>query len=295
MKKKTISLVFLMTLLFTLLIASTTASAASDVVLSNMKYPVKIVTLGSSQSIAGTIKSTNGKIKRIEIGIVKGGDWLKGHKVDTSVNAMTYNIAKEANPKIKFSDLVKGTYYYRCVIWRNGKAATAFNRKFVVANKKFAYYDDDYTGYAYSQFGWGNFTKSGCFVTSAAMVTSNKKVKKITPDDFFTAARFKKSYTCPDLKWKNLGYATKKYGLTYGYKRINSVAQAKTYARKYPQGVIVNYKYSGGYHYVVLRYKGGEYYYNDPGNYNVAGGVHLKSFGECYGSGKAIQQVIWIN
>ena len=112
----------------------TVTAGAPKITLSEVSYPSGSLNKGDLFVLRGTI-SANKNIQRIEIGIVKDGKWVAGHKVDQAVNAKSFNILQKADSKIKFGDLAEGNYSYRCWVWIDGKSNKAFNHTFTVKEK----------------------------------------------------------------------------------------------------------------------------------------------------------------
>ena len=112
----------------------TVTAGAPKITLSEVSYPSGTLNKGDLFVLRGTI-SANKNIQRIEIGIVKDGKWVAGHKVDQAVNAKSFNILQKADSKIKFGDLAEGNYSYRCWVWIDGKSNKAFDYKFAVKKK----------------------------------------------------------------------------------------------------------------------------------------------------------------
>ena len=133
-------------------------AGAPKITLSGVSYPSGTLNKGDLFVLRGTI-SANKNIQRIEIGIVKDGKWVAGHKVDQAVNAKSFNILQKADSKIKFGDLAEGNYSYRCWVWIDGKSNKVFDKQFAVATAKtgndIVKYANSVVGKSKSQLGLG--------------------------------------------------------------------------------------------------------------------------------------------
>ena len=133
MKKRILSCIMVLCMVLTVFPFATASVSAADtnIYLSGVTYPSGNLKKGNLFVLRGTI-SSNKTIQRVEIGLVKDGSWVSGHKVDQRVNAKSYNILRNADAKIKFGNLPAGAYKYRCWVWIDGKSNKVFDRKFNV-------------------------------------------------------------------------------------------------------------------------------------------------------------------
>lgn len=115
------------------------ATEVNKRLVSKSKYTVKGLTVpktvkaGHAFTCKGIITSAN-PLKRVEIGITDstGNKWTR-QKVDKTIKAgHTFNIYALADADLLFTELKKGTYYYRCWCWDANGAKLIFNRKFKV-------------------------------------------------------------------------------------------------------------------------------------------------------------------
>ena len=151
--------------------AVSVSAAEANISLSGVTYPSGNLTKGNLFVLKGTIYA-NQNIERVEIGLVKDGSWLGGHKVDQRVNARSYNILRNADAKIKFGDLAVGTYNYRCFVWAGGKSYKAFDRQFNVVD---AAAKISQSGVTYPS---GTLTKGNLFVLRG-VISANKVIDRI--------------------------------------------------------------------------------------------------------------------
>ena len=135
MKKRILSWIMVLCMVIAVFpfAAASVSAAEANISLSGVTYPSGNLTKGKLFVLKGTIYA-NQNIERVEIGLVKDGSWVSGHKVDQRVNAKSYNILRNADAKIKFGDLAAGTYKYRCWVWINGKSNKVFDRQFNVVD-----------------------------------------------------------------------------------------------------------------------------------------------------------------
>ena len=135
MKKKVLSWLLILCMVLTAIpfsMVSASAEEATNISMSGMTYPSGTLNKGDLFVLRGTIFA-NKNIQRIEIGIVKDGKWVAGHKVDQTVNSKSFNVLQKADLKIKFGDLSEGNYSYRCWVWIDGKSNRIFDKPFTVA------------------------------------------------------------------------------------------------------------------------------------------------------------------
>ncbi|MBQ9015653.1 MAG: hypothetical protein IJ109_05970 [Firmicutes bacterium] len=266
-----------MLLIITIISFNTEYASAADYATSGISKPF-ILQQGNGFTIKGTVTSTSKyKIQTATVGVYTPKGSLKTGKT-LKVNTKTVNLNK-FNSYVNFKKLPTGTYYYQIKIKRNGKTKRILNQKVMVNYSNYVFYSKNYSGYSFQQFGWSMFKNEGCAVTATAMVVSNKKGKKISPDDVYKKMfGSQKRTVCPDLPaWKTVA---KKYGLSsivYTKNAPYSETTIMKEAKKYPQGVICN----TGSHYYVAKYGGGSFYYNDPAGYyplgkTVASSTHIK-------------------
>ena len=173
MKKRILSCLMVLCMVLTVFpfAAASVSAAEANISLSGVTYPSGNLTKGNLFVLKGTIYA-NQNIERVEIGLVKDGSWVSGHKVDQRVNAKSYNILRNADAKIKFGDLVAGTYKYRCWVWINGKSNKVFDRQFNVVD---AATKISLSGVTYPS---GTLTKGDLFVLRG-VISANKVIDRI--------------------------------------------------------------------------------------------------------------------
>ena len=150
---------------------SVSAAEATNISMSGMTYPSGTLNKGDLFVLRGTI-SANKTIQRIEIGIVKDGKWVAGHKVDQTVNAKSFNVLQKADSKIKFGDLAEGNYSYRCWVWIDGKSNKMFDKQFTVAAEAAKI---TLSGVSYPS---GTLNKGDLFVLKGT-ISANKNIQRI--------------------------------------------------------------------------------------------------------------------
>lgn len=269
---------------------------------SGMVYPGETIYKGAAQDVKGII-SCDQTIEKVVIGIsnADASKWIDGHKITCYPKAKSFDIGKKINPVLRFGDLPAGTYQYRVWANVNGKSTLVKSKKFKVCYGNYCFYSDAYNGHVFSMYGNKNFTESGCAITSIAMIVSNKLGKKVTPDEIYNVNTGNKKLGNDGVYINSWDKIAKYYGLTCNAYNVTTEAQITSYAKKYPQGVILYYTYGNdATHFIVARYKNGSLYYNDPASLagakgkSVAYSDHLK-LSQCFGSSKEIQKVFILN
>ena len=174
MKKKVLSWLLILCMVLTAIpfsMVSASAAEATNISMSGMTYPSGTLNKGDLFVLRGTI-SANKTIQRIEIGIVKDGKWVAGHKVDQTVNAKSFNVLQKADSKIKFGDLAEGNYSYRCWVWIDGKSNKMFDKQFTVAAEAAKI---TLSGVSYPS---GTLNKGDLFVLKGT-ISANKNIQRI--------------------------------------------------------------------------------------------------------------------
>ena len=174
MKKKVLSWLLILCMVLTAIpfsMVSASAAEATNISMSGMTYPSGTLNKGDLFVLRGTI-SANKNIQRIEIGIVKDGKWVAGHKVDQTVNSKSFNVLQKADSKIKFGDLSEGNYSYRCWVWIDGKSNRIFDKPFTVAT---GVPKITLSGVSYPS---GTLNKGALFVLRGT-ISANKTIQRI--------------------------------------------------------------------------------------------------------------------
>lgn len=293
--KNTVKRIITLSMIFVMLFASVIeVSAATDYKKSiESKYLPYTHCKGDAFKLGGTIRSTNKKISNATVYIKNYNKKKVILKKCLTINNKKLDLSK-FNDSIKLSKLKPGTYYYVVNIKRGKKTKTVVSHKFKVTWAKSVFLSDTYNGYVYSQFGWSHFTKQGCYVTSLAMIYSNIKNKRITPDDMYVKLFGSDAYDyiCRDMPSPET--VAKKLGVNYSVRRGSfSYSDIKAEAKKRPAGVICY----NGRHYFVARCKGAwGLYFNDPG-YSInplhaARLDHITSLDAVYPGNATVTQMI---
>lgn len=260
------------------------------------QLPYTLAAMQGFSGLGGTITSTT-KISKAKAEIVNSKGKVK-YKKTLKVNSKKLNLAR-FRKYIKFR-YNAGKYYFRVYIYRKDGATRVINHKFIVTSDKQVFYSDGYNGYMYSQFGWKRFKDQGCYLTSVAMVYSNYKHKRYTPDVIhsmmFGGSNSDWGRNCKGMPSEAV--IARKLGMRVSVINEGPITQEmiKKYAKKYPAGVIcLEYYGGGGTHYFVARVSGsGSLYYNDPAKIRAAEGDHLIGTKDIYppGSAKRIVKLI---
>lgn len=106
----------------------------SKITVSGYTYPVSLKE-GSSFTLKGKVKSVY-NIKRVRVGIWNNdtGKWYSGLMAEFNPNSDTFDIS-QADSRIRFSDLVGGTYYYRVYVTdTEGYSRSVIKKQFTVSN-----------------------------------------------------------------------------------------------------------------------------------------------------------------
>ena len=297
--KRILAVVLMVCLLMPFVPAREAEAATQNYTLKGMRYPLRTNSVGRSMSIGGKVTSLGKKITRCTVGVYTSSGTTKMEKTKWYLLGKETVNLKSFDEYIPFGTLKAGTYYYRVKIKRGSKWTTIVNRRFKLSNTHYIFFTDSYNGYTYNQFEWEHFDRSGCAMTSTAMVISNLKKKKITPDNIFEAnGNTGYYYTCPYIYWYDVADY---YGIDCDIYETDDVL---SFAKRYPQGVVCKYSYgTGGTHYVVARYsKTYGLYFNDPSGkeyiydsekHAASLRDHLTSLEDCYmDGGNGIEEII---